>query len=58
MEGAAARADPASAEDIEHHISGLLQEGVSPSQAAKLTAKALGVSRNDAYEATVRLGKS
>jgi 16S rRNA C1402 (ribose-2'-O) methylase RsmI len=57
VEGFVTASTQASAEDIEQHLSKLLHEGHSPSQAARMAAKALGVPRNDAYDAAVRLGK-
>ena len=57
VEGCQAGSAAASAEEIEQHLSELLQDGHAPSQAAKMAAKTLGISKNDAYDAAVRLGK-
>ena len=57
VEGCVAQSEAASPEDVELKVSRLLQEGHAPSQAARMAAKALGVSRNEAYDAALRLGK-
>ena len=57
VEGCVAAGSQATAVDIEQHLSKLLQEGHPPSRAARMAAKTLGVPRNDAYDAAVRLGK-
>ena len=56
VEGSTDSATAAPAGLLDRLLRELLQGGVAPSQAAKIAAHVLGVARNEAYDAAVRLG--